>query len=201
MRASKVVQVSVARDFFRGEIQSLIQRQQISAQAESVDYLTNLMVRYMDSETFFVRKPQGKLENNVLAHLYADYIEGTPERKKVSLQRLGDICLLISGFFADSLKRKIVDVDYYLGMGGRAYWTLSQIHFSEVAPLYKELSLKFKPFSSVLAELSERSGLTNNSDLLRVYERWLLTGSDRLKQLLREHGIATPVTVDPKTKQ
>lgn len=201
MRATKAPQVTVARDFFRGEIKSLMEKQQVNAQTESVDYLTNLMVRYMDSDRFFVKKAEGKLENNVLADLYGEYLQGNTEKKKLSLQRLGDICLLISGFFADSLKRKIVDVDYYLGMGGSAYWTLSQLHLSAVAPLYKELSVKFKPFSSVLGEFSERSGLTTNADLLRLYERWLLTGSDRLRGLLSEHGIATAVPIDTKLKQ
>jgi hypothetical protein len=124
-------------------------------------------------------------------------VNGSPEAKKLTLRRLGDICLLISGFFADSLKRKLVDLDYYLGMGGSAYWKLSNL--SDAGTLYRELAMKFKPFSDVLGEMSERSGLNSNSDLLRIYEKWLLTGSDRLKILLSEHGIA-PVPIQIKTK-
>jgi hypothetical protein len=49
--------------------------------------------------------------------------------------------------------------------------------------------------------MSETSGLQSNTDLLRTYERWLLTGNDRLKSRLRDHGIATPVVVETKFKQ
>lgn len=191
---------AAARDFFRGELKSLMDKQQVSAQTESFEYLVDLMLRYMESDSFFVKSSDGKLEENVLADLYAEYLQGSSEKKKLVLQRLGDICLLVSGFFSDSLKRKIVDVDYYHGMGGSAYWMLSQIHFSGVSALYKELSVKFKPFSGVLGELSERTGIQTNSDLLRLYERWLMTGNERLRGLLSEHGIATPVVVETKIK-
>ncbi len=44
-------------------------------------------------------------------------------------------------------------------------------------------------FVDVLAEISERSHLGTNSDLLRLYEKWLCTGSERLKAKLAEFGI------------
>lgn len=185
----KSQKVADAREYFRGELQSALEKQQISAQTESIEYLVNLMLRYMESEAFFVKNAKGKLENNVLADLYAEYLKGSVEKKKLALQRLGDICLLISGYFSDSLNRKVVDIDYYFGMGGSAYWTLASIHNG--SSLYKELAVKFKPFSGILSEMSERSGLQTNSDLLRLYERWLFTGSDRLRGLLSEQGIAT----------
>ena len=188
--------VASARDFFSGELRTVMERHRVSAQKPSFDYLVDLMVHYMDSDRFFVKDADGKLQNNVLADLYIEYLNGTPERKKHSLKRLGDICLLISGFFADSLKRKVVHLDYYLGMGGTAYWKLSRL---ANGPVFHELAVKFKPYADVLGEMSERSGLQSNSDLLRLYERWLCTGSDRLKSLLSEHGIA-PVKMDVKTR-
>ena len=58
--------------------------------------------------------------------LYAEYAEGSPEVKRAALRRLGDVCLMVTGFFPDSLNKKIVDIDYYSDMGGAAYWQLSQ---------------------------------------------------------------------------
>jgi hypothetical protein len=108
---------------------------------------------------------------------------------------------MITGVFPDSLNKKIVDVEYYLGMGGTAYHHLSDLQLS--APcrsMFRELSEKFKLFSEVLCEMSEKSGLQSNSNLLRVYEKWLQTGSERLKNVLGEHGIAAPIKIDPKVK-
>lgn len=200
MHSVKPTQVAVARDFFRVELSSLLAKQQVSAPAETLEYLTDLMVRFMDSEHFFVKTSTGKLEDNTLADLYAEYLQGGVEKKKVALQRLGDICLMVTGFFSDSLKRKVVDIDYYQGMGGSAYMTLSQFHLKQLSGLFKELSLKFKTYSGVISELSERSGIVSNTDLLRLYERWMHTGNERLRGLLSEHGIATPVMIETKVK-
>ena len=192
--------VATAREYFSLELKSVMERQQVIANQDSVAYLADLLMRHIHSDVFFVRNTNGKLENNVLADLYYTYIQATPEMKKLTLRRLGDICLLVSGFFSDSLKHKLGDVDYYHGMGGSAYLTLSQFHLNDGRDLFQELGEKFVPFSDVLSEMSERSGLQTNSDLLRLYERWLLTGSERLRGLLSEHGIAAPVKLETKAK-
>jgi hypothetical protein len=55
--------------------------------------------------------------------------------------------------------------------------------------VFDELSGKFAAFVDVLNEVSEQSALTSNSDLLRLYERWLRTGSRRSGDVLAARGI------------
>lgn len=57
------------------------------------------------------------------------------------------------------------------------------------AQIDAELARKFVGFSDVLADVSERTGLTSNNDLLRLYEKWLRTGSERDGQRLIQKGI------------
>lgn len=200
MNRVKPTAVKDVRDFFSDQIQTLLQKHNVSAEQESFEYLVDLMVRHMESEQFFAKDEAGRPAHNTLAHLYAEYLSGNAEQKRVVLRRLGDICLLVSGFFPDSLNRKLIDVDYYFGMGGTAYQQLSSLQMTKAArKLYQELSSKFKTYAEVLGELSDRTGVQTNADLLRLYEKWLLTGSDRLRVLLSEHGIHT-VKVDAKTR-
>jgi hypothetical protein len=197
----KTATVSNAREFFAGELKNVLQKHRISAANESFEYLVGLLVRHIEADQFFVKNSQGKLEENFLVDLYSEYVQGSVEKKKIVLQRLGDICLLVSGFFAESLHRKVVDVGYYFGMGGTAYHNLAQMQMSKMMRgLYGELSEKFRPFSNALGEMSERSGLQSNTDILRMYERWLFTGSDRLRTILSEQGIAVPVKIDVKSR-
>jgi hypothetical protein len=201
MEREKPKAVSDAREFFTRELKRVMEKQQVSAEGESFAYLVDLMVRYMESDQFFVKNADGKLENNVLFDLYAEYMQGDTQTKKSTLRRLGDVCLLVTGFFSDSLKRKVVDLDYYFGMGGSAYWQLSNFYWTGgPKQTFQELSKKFKPFSDVLGELSESGSLQTNSDLLRLYERWLMTGSERLRQVLSQQGIVAPVSVDKKVR-
>lgn len=202
MDRPKPAPVANAREFFSDELKSVLGKLQVKAQKDSVEYMVNLLVQFIHSQNFFSTGEDGKLRNPVLADLFAEYAQGNPQTQQVTLRRLGDICLVVTGFFPDSLNRKLVDIDYYFGMGGTAYAQLSKLQFTNLARnVFQELSDKFKPFSEVLGELSDRNGLTSNADLLRLYEKWLITRSERLRNLLGEHGIAAPIDIDWTTKQ
>ncbi len=191
--------IAVARDFFASELRSVMEKRRVEANRESFEYLVELLLRSIEADKFFAKTPDGKPADNFLVGLYAEYVEGTPEVKRVALKRLGDVCMVVTGFFPDSLNRKIIDIDYYAGMGGAAYGQLSQWSTSG-SPVFKELSARFREFSNVLGEMSERSGLQTNTELLRLYERWVYSGSERLKEKLAEQGIESPVRLEIKTR-
>lgn len=103
---------------------------------------------------------------------------------------LGDFSLFISGFYSDSLRRRAVDLDYYVSMGEYAYSSLAARGEDAFGEVYAELGRKFVPFMDVLTDISERTGNTSAQDVLRLYERWLRTGSSRTGKQLAERGIA-----------
>jgi hypothetical protein len=119
-------------------------------------------------------------------------LQSSGSGQRVGLRQVGDVSLFVSGFFSDSLRRSLVDIDYYVSIGGYAYASLGRDGDDPLAETFEELSEKFVSFVDVLAEVSERSSLTRNSDLLRLYERWLRTGSKRNGDLLVERGLIPP---------
>ena len=62
--------------------------------------------------------------------------------------------------------------------------------------MFFELSAKFGRFVDVLNEVSEESSLTAAAGILRLYERWLQTGSKRSENRLREEGILLGKSAD-----
>jgi hypothetical protein len=202
MGAVKSTSMDEVRDYFRTELEAVLKRRKLDTEREAVPYLADVLVSYQRAEDFFAQSRDGRPENNVLAFLYCQAQTADPFVRERALKRLGDICLLVTGVFPDSLRRKVVDVDYYFGMGGSAYHALAGMQFTELArTLYEELATKFVVFSDVLGEFAEKSGLTNDGDLLRLYERWLSTGSDRLRDKLLSMGVV-PMRESPlKTKQ
>ncbi|MFM8269311.1 MAG: hypothetical protein ACKN9V_03905 [Pseudomonadota bacterium] len=197
----KPATVSDAREFFASELRLTMSHHGVSANPSSFEYLVELLVRSISSDNFFKVSPSGQYENTLLFDLYVQYTHAPREQQMVILQRLGDLCLVVSGYFGESLQAKLVDLDYYFGMGGTAYQALSELESNKkTKKVYEELSGKFQPFSNVLGEMSERSGLQSNKDILRLYERWMATGSDRLRKILSEQGIQ-PVMQPKAVKQ
>jgi hypothetical protein len=198
----KPATVSDVRDYFALELKTVMEKHKLSARDTSVLYLATLLSRNIESERFFCMGPDGKPADTLLTDLYIQYLQAKTEEQKIILQRLGDICLMISGYFAESVRKKVVDLGFYFGMGGSAYRSLSTlVEENEPRETFDELSIKFESFSNVLGEMSERSGIQSNKDVLRLYERWITTGSDRLKNILTEKGIATPFKTNLKVSQ
>ena len=67
--------------------------------------------------------------------------------------------------------------------------------------MFDELAEKFSGFVDVLGEVSERTGLTSNTDLLRLYERWLRTKSRRSGDLLVKQGIVPTASASTRFVQ
>ena len=102
----------------------------------------------------------------------------------------------MSGFFSDSFARRSVDVDYYRSLGECAYASLSRSEDEAFAEVFGELSQKFVGFMDVLADISDRTTLTSATEVMRIYEKWLRTGSERDGQRLIDRGIVPNQSID-----
>jgi hypothetical protein len=173
-------------EFFKDHIESAMARQRLRARGLTSYYLVDLLCRFTRPDT---RIPFHDDQRTPLALRLARALESAGMEQRVRLRNLGDFSLFMSGFFSDSLRRRAVDVDYYVSMGEYAYSLLARREDDAFGEVYAELGRKFVPFMDVLAEISERTGNTSSRDLLRLYERWLRTGSVRTGQQLAEQGI------------
>jgi hypothetical protein len=127
--------------------------------------------------------------------MLADALEApTAAARQRGLQRLGDVSLFVAGFFARSFARKLIDIDYHIAMGGNAYSSLADTMQRSlsgrcVAPVYAQLAQKFQRLVDALNEVSEMSYRHTDADILRLYEVWMKTGSQRAHGLLNKLGV------------
>jgi len=97
--------------------------------------------------------------------------------------------LYVAGFFAESLNRSLVDVDYYVGIGQTAYGQLARsFGASALTEVYAELADKFPHFVDVIAEVRKRTDFAT-SDVSRLYEIWLRTRDAWIEKKLRAAGV------------
>jgi hypothetical protein len=183
-----------AHEYFQDSVSDALNNQRVEAGQDTVYYVVNLLATYIRSEQLFDQTPDGVILKP-LADFYAEAVEGpTPVEQNRALRKLGDVALFVSGVFSESLNRKLVDMDYYVAMGGGAYGHLSGAMrggagAKVLTEIFEELSEKFVDFVDVLAEVSERSHLSSDVDIMRVYETWVRTGSRRAARTLRSVGI------------
>ncbi len=184
-------------EYFKDLVESAVARQRLEVGSLTSYYLVNLLCGFVRLE----RNGAATLDDEPLALRLAQALESGGVEQRARLRSLGDLSLFVSGFFSDSLNRKPVDVDYYVSMGEYAYGSLSRFEEASLASTFGELASKFCSMADVLADVSERSALTSNADLLRLYERWLRTGSRRDSQLLVEQGIVPNASIGSRFVQ
>ena len=179
-------------EFFKEMVEDSMARHRMQAGDLTSYYLVNLLCQFVRLDG----RAQAEF-GDPLAFRLARALDtgGTEQRER--LRQLGDFSLFVAGFFSDSFKRRAVDVDYYVSMGEYAYGSLSQRDEDTFAEVFSDLSNRFVGFADILAEISDRSAIRNSVDTLRLYEKWLRTGSTRDSQKLIDRGILPNYSIKP----
>ena len=190
-----LVAVTNLREFFHDSVQTALRKQRVAVDDHTEHYVVNILTMFARSEELYESTAEG-VRLKPLAHMLADAsVASSPQQRDETLRRLGDVSLFVAGFFAQSFARKLIDIDYHIAMGGRAYGTLADnlrgsIRGQAFAVVFLELAQKFQRLVDVLNEVAEMAHAHTDKDILRLYEIWLKTGSPRAFAILQRLGVA-----------
>ena len=180
-------------EFFRGALDEALTHQHVSLDPHTAHYVVSLLTLYARTEVSHGDTRPGQRWVSLVDLLAQAANAPTPLERAVILQRLGDVSLFVAGFFAHGFERRLVDVDYHIAMGGRAYGTLAVTPVSgprrALCGVFDELARKFQSVVDAIGEISDSARVWSSKDILRLYELWLKTGSPRARGLLRQLGV------------
>jgi hypothetical protein len=201
--AEAIRPVASLQEFFKDSVADAMEKQGVAADDHTAYYVVNLLTLFARSEKLY----EGSEGTGwrPLALLLAEASASDPQTRNAVLQRVGDTSWFIAGFFQDAFARKLVDVDYYIEVGGAAYGSLSEnvrrtMRGRAIGGVFAELAEKFRAFVDVLAEIRDSGRASDALDILRLYEVWLKTGSQRAARLLRSQGIEPNASLDAATR-
>jgi len=191
--ARQVFPVASLREYFRDSVHGALLKQHVAVNEQTEQYVVNVLTLFARSEALFEHGSEG-VQLKPLALMLCEALEAPAgARRNRLLQRLGDVSLFLAGFFAPGFAAKLIDIDYHIAMGGRAYGTLADSSARGsgrvLAAVFAELAQKFQPLVDALNEVSECAHRHSDRDILRLYELWLKTGSARCYGLLQRLGV------------
>jgi len=193
-QASKhVLPVTNLREFFKDALHGALEKRHLAVEDQTEHYVVNLLTLFSRSEQLYDATAEGRRLKPLVVML-SEALEARSEGdRNRGLQRLGDVSLFVAGFFAQSFARKLIDIDYHIAMGGRAYASLadamSRGKGRVLGHVFSELARNFQPMVDALNEVSETSYTHSDKDILRLYEVWLKTGSKRCYEILKRLGV------------
>jgi hypothetical protein len=181
------------KEYFKDALHGALESQHLSVKDQTEHYVVNLLTLFARSEALFERTPEGPRMKPLVVMLSQALEARSADDRNRNLQRLGDVSLFVAGFFAQSFARKLIDIDYHIAMGGRAYAvlaeTLSRGKGRVLGNVFAELAEKFQPMVDALNELAETAYTHSDKDILRLYEIWLKTRSRRCYAVLKRLGV------------
>lgn len=177
------------KDFFNDLVQTGLSESNINVSNATRHYLSDLLEFYIFSDHLFSKtNHSGKKQMHTMAELYLTCNTSNINKQR-QLKKIGDTSLYISGFFRESLRRKMISVDYYIQMGQSAYESLSDLQDKE---LFTELAKHFTDFVFVFFCIYKKSTGNQHNYLLSLIDQYMDTQSHKVAKQLSDHGIHVP---------
>lgn len=176
--------------FFGEVVQESLQACKVDATVGTTTYLVTLLEDFAhpdEAKGATLERPLSLLLDEAMRH-------PNPAERFGKLRALGDGVLYSAGFFGDQFERRGVDPKFVCTLGARAYGSVSvMLGAPQDNDVFGELAKKFEAFVLVLSDVADRTAAKSASrakDVLKLYERWLKTGSERLAEALGQQGLA-----------
>jgi hypothetical protein len=201
LRAPNIDLSSSLTQYFRNIVVDAIRAHQYETTDAAETYLVALLADYARPDAL-----TAETLCRPLTLLLDEAMQSPGAARFERLRILGDGVLYVTGFFSDHFDTRGVARSYVNALGARAYDAAAgMLNTAPAAPqeaqrcdVFRELSEKFPMFVELFSRIAD--GIQVNSAhsdraMLRLYERWLRTGSQELAQGLWSHGLV-PVRGD-----
>jgi len=187
---TRVLKDETALVYFREQVVAAMQRQKVETSAFTEYYLVDLLARWAEGRA--TRAADPGTDAAPLSMLYLRALNAAARERARLLRAMGDTALFVSGFFPESVMGRVGDLRFYHRLGGDAYRRLSREpddHGAFTPDVFSELAARFQEFADVLTLVSEASRSSSPASVLRLYERWMQTGSRLAAARLAREGV------------
>jgi hypothetical protein len=175
--------------FFADLIREALAAERLKLCESSQAYLLGLVTEYADRDALYRTSTKDQRGTPALFWLYERAVTSAPHERFNAYRQLGDVALVVSGFFTPQVERSLVDVSYYVQMGGAAYSQASSLTNGGIfRTALSELSGCFARVVEVLTRVAEQTTLPIARDVAALYERWIRnpSSSDLNRRLLSQ---------------
>ncbi|HTQ03716.1 MAG TPA: hypothetical protein VMI54_07655 [Polyangiaceae bacterium] len=183
--------------FFAGLVGEALEERRVEATDATRVYVSGLLADYAKPGAL----TRGALERP-LTLLLAEAKESVGRERFERLRALGDGTLYVCGFFSEHLENRGVALRYVESIGAEAYdgaasmlrqSGVTHVERSSAPDVFGELAAHFEAFVGLIECIADRlvakSGTSTNGGVVKLYERWLRTGSNELAAALGAKGL------------
>ena len=187
----KIILSSSLKGFFFEGLSELNKRSLCPVPESIIFYSSDVLDKFSLSEDFF-ETSEGKVREKILGTKLLEATQLTREEQKKVYKEVGDMSLMVCGYFSESVNKKLVDTQYYAQLGKMAFSHLNTVNpkFLDIPHFYGMVATCFESLTTLMSKLASREkGIEN--DL--VFQKILRNEAVSDKELLAS-GVMSPLT-------
>lgn len=175
--------------YFEALLRDAMAAERLSLSTTSSAYVLQLVTEYSGRDALYGAGDRDERGTPALATLYQRAIEAAPRERFNAYRQLGDVALVVAGFFAPHVeRRKTVDLRYYADMGSAAYHHAATLAHGAFLDIFGELSTSFGKVIEVLTRIAEKTTLPVRKDVGALFDRWSMNpdSAELMRRLLSQ---------------
>jgi hypothetical protein len=178
--------------FFEGLVE--LNKKSLCPVPESVIYYSSdVLDKFALSQDFF-EVSEGKVREKILGMKLLEATQLPREEQKKVYKEVGDMSLMVCGYFAESVNKKMVDTQYYAQLGKMAYGHLNNVipSFLDIPSFYTMVATCFESLTTLMSIHANKNRFGQDSHL--IFKKMMKNESVSEKEMLV--GGITPLRTD-----
>jgi hypothetical protein len=160
----KIILSTNLKGFFFDSLYELNKKSLCPVPEPVIYYSSDVLNKFALSEDFF-EISEGKVREKILGMKLLEATQFSRDDQKKIYKEVGDMSLMICGYFSESVNKKIIDTNYYSQIGKMAFSHLNTItpKFLDIPEFYSMVATCFESLTTLMILLASRErGIESN---------------------------------------
>jgi hypothetical protein len=180
--ANNVILSSSLQGYFFEGLAELNKKSLCPVPDSVIFYSSDVLDKFSLSRNFF-EVSEGRVREKILGLKLLEATQLSREEQKRVYKEVGDMSLLVCGYFSESVNKKIIDLQYYAQLGRTAYSYLNNMtpSFLDIPSFYGIVATSFVPLTTLMSILASSSrGDEGNALFKRILSNGPVTDEELL---------------------
>jgi hypothetical protein len=189
---NKIILSTNLKGFFFENLSEINKKSLCPVPESVIYYSSDVLDKFALSQDFF-ETSEGKVREKILGLKLLEATQFSRDEQKKIYKEVGDMSLMVCGYFSESVNKKIVDTQYYAQLGKMAYSHLNNVHptFLDIPCFYGMVATCFESLTTLMTILAtkDRSGVVDNN---LIFKKILNSDTVSDKEMLVSGVMPTP---------
>lgn len=163
----KIILSTNLKGFFFDGLSELNKKSLCPVPDSLIYYSSDVLDKFTLSQDLF-ETTDGKVREKILGLKLLEATQLSREDQRKAYKDVADTSLIVCGYFAESVNKKLVDVNYYSQLGKMAYGHLNNLdpRFFDIPSFYGMVATCFESMTTLMSMLAAKSRPGEDTHLL-----------------------------------